>query len=156
MPRETAQKITLPNGTEIYAPLVKVTIEIGNRGLAHWGMVDSGADDILVPAALVAALGVDFDQLPAGALSQGAGKDPFETRPCDGVVRYGKYELCRKFKVPQPGGPNIVLLGRAEVFTKFIIKFHWYKNPPVFDMDPAAPSAGPAAPRSPRTSRRGR
>jgi len=44
-----------------------------------------------------------------------------------------------QFLVAEPGkGPDAVLLGRADFFKLYIARFHWYKDPPVFDLDPVA------------------
>jgi len=43
------------------------------------------------------------------------------------------------FLVAEPGkGPETVLLGRADFFRLYVPRFHWHKNPPVFDLDPVA------------------
>ena len=46
-----------------------------------------------------------------------------------------------EFTVAEPGkGPDAVLLGRADFFKIYIPRFHWHKDPPVFDLDPVIKS----------------
>jgi hypothetical protein len=52
-------------------------------------------------------------------------------------MRWEKVILMREFMVAEPGkGPDAILLGRADFFQVFVPRFHWHKNPPVFDLDP--------------------
>ena len=137
MPRIPATKVGLgPDGAEIYRPLIVLTIEIGGRTIRGPGLIDSGADNTLVPFAAVAPLGIEFAKLPVGHTWSGAGGS-LETRTCKGVIRWEKVTLMTEFTVAEPGkGPDTVLLGRADFFTMFVPRFHWHKNPAVFDLDP--------------------
>jgi hypothetical protein len=85
-------------------------------------------------------LGVDFRKLAAGpgGLGPGGGLD---TRMCHGLIRWEKEKivLMTDFLVAEPGkGPDTVLLGRADFFRLYVPRFHWHRNPPVFDLDPVA------------------
>ena len=137
MPRLSGTNVgTGPDGHPIYRPIIIVTIEVGGRGVSGPGLIDSGADNTLVPFAAVAPLGVDFTKLPAGAGGSGAG-GALDIRQCKGVIRWDKIVLMTEFMVAEPGkGPDSVLLGRADFFRLYVPRFHWHKNPPVFDLDP--------------------
>jgi hypothetical protein len=117
-----------------------VAIEIGTRGVRVPALIDSGADNTLVPAAFVALLGVDFQDLPPGPGGSGAG-GTLDARLCQGTIRWEqeKVLLMTQFMVAEPNkGPASVLLGRADFFKLYVPRFHWHKNPPVFDLDPVA------------------
>jgi hypothetical protein len=131
---------TGPDGAEIFRPIIIVAIEIGGRGIRVPALVDSGADNTLVPESFVAPLGVDFRKLAAGpgGLGPAGGLD---TRMCHGLIRWEKEKivLMTDFLVAEPGkGPDTILLGRADFFRLYVPRFHWHKNPPVFDLDPVA------------------
>lgn len=158
MPRYVAKTLTNPRtGEQTFVPLLPITIVIAGKAVNGYGVIDSGADDVLVPAGLVAPLGVDYDKLPAGTLGMGAGNMTFEARPCVGAINWGNARICDEFKVAPGGG--FVLLGRKEFFTKYTVKFLWSENPPVYDIDliPAlVPGAGTIVPRSARRGRKKR
>lgn len=136
MPRIPATKVGIdPYGAEIFRPIIFVTIEIGGRAVRGPALVDSGADNTLVPAEAVAPLGVVFAQLPAGIGGSGP-SGLLDARPCIGVMRWDKVLLMSKFTVAEPSKLDTVLLGRSDFFTMYIPRFHWHKNPPVFDLDP--------------------
>ena len=141
MPRIPGTHVgTGPDGAEIIRPIIIVAIEIGGRGIRVPALVDSGADNTLVPEPFVAPLGVDFRRLAAGPGGVGPGGG-LETRLCQGVMRREKEKvvLMTSFMVAEPGkGPETVLLGRADFFRLYVPRFHWHKNPPVFDLDPVA------------------
>lgn len=141
MPRIPATHVgTGPDGAEIFRPIIIVAIEIGGRSIRVPALVDSGADNTLVPEEFVAPLGVDFRRLAAGPGGVGPGGD-LDTRLCQGVMRWEKEKavLMTSFMVAEPGkGPETVLLGRADFFRLYVPRFHWHKNPPVFDLDPVA------------------
>ncbi len=141
MPRIPATHVgTGPDGAEIYRPIIIVSIEIGARGVRVPALVDSGADNTLVPYEYIAALGVEFKDLPAGHGGVGPG-GALETRQCKGILRWDKEKviLMEKFTVAEPGkGPDGILLGRADFFRLYVPRFHWHKDPPVFDLDPVA------------------
>ena len=131
---------TGPDGAEIFRPIIIVAIEIGGLVIRVPALVDSGADNTLVPEEFVAPLGVDFRRLAAGPGGVGPGGG-LETRLCPGVMRWEKEKivLMTSFMVAEPGkGPETVLLGRADFFRLYVPRFHWHKNPPVFDLDPVA------------------
>jgi hypothetical protein len=132
-----------PDGADIYRPLVFITIEIDGKAIGGPAIVDSGADNTLVPVEALVALGVEWDKLPIGAGGRGAGGG-LKTRPCQGIIRWGSVELMRSFMVAEPGkGFDQVLLGRADFFRLYIPRFHWYLNPPTFDLDPVAVAPDP-------------
>jgi len=131
-----------PDGADVFRPIIIVAIEIGAQWIRVPALVDSGADNTLVPSAFVAPLGVDFATLPAGpgGLGPGGGLD---VRPCTGVIRWEreKVVLMTSFLVAEPDkGPDTVLLGRADFFRRYVPRFHWDRDPPVFDLDPVSRS----------------
>jgi len=136
LPRIPATKYVGPNGAVVYRPVIIVTIEIGGMAARGPAMIDSGADDTLVPAEAIIPLGVDYASLPIAPGGSGAGGG-FEIRHSTGLMKWDKVELMRGFKVAEPGKIDTVLLGRADFFKLYIPRFHWYKDPPVFDLDPA-------------------
>lgn len=139
MPRLPATRIGVgPDGADIFRPIIIVTIEIGGRAVQGPALVDSGADNTLVPFEAVAPLGIDFMKLPAGAGGSGPG-GKLDTRPCKGIMRWERAVLMTDFVVAEPGkGPETVLLGRADFFKLYVPRFHWHKDLPVFDLDPVA------------------
>ncbi len=120
---------TGPDGRDSYRPIVIVTIEVRGRQIQGAAMVDSGADNTLVPAEALAPAGIDFESLPEAAIGAGVG-GPLATRRCSGTVRYQEWEVCRSFSVAEPGKLDIILLGRADFFTKFETRFRWHAVPP--------------------------
>ncbi len=139
MPRVPATSAGIgPDGLEIFRPIIILTIEIGSLTVRAPGLIDSGADKTLVPYEAIAPLGIDFEKLAAGAGGRGPGGE-LETRQCQGTIRWDKVLLMTEFTVAEPGkGPDAVLLGRADFFQIYIPRFHWHKDPPVFDLDPIA------------------
>ena len=141
MPRLAATNVgTGPDGRPIYRPIIIVSIEIGGRIVQGPALVDSGADNTLVPFDAVAPLGVDFLQLPRGPGGSGPG-GTLDVRVCQGKLRWDNRMLMTEFMVAEPTkGPGAILLGRADFFTLYVARFQWHKNPPVFDLDPGRPS----------------
>jgi len=130
---------TGPDGRDFYRPIVIVTIDVRGHQIQGAAMVDSGADNTLVPAETLASVGIDFDALPEGAIGAGVG-GPLATRRCAGTVRYQEWEVCRSFSVAEPGKLDIILLGRADFFTMFETRFRWHAVPPEFEIEPIAGS----------------
>jgi hypothetical protein len=139
LPRIPATKYVGPNGAEIFRPIIVVTIQIGNGTARGPAIVDSGADDTIIPAEAVIPLGVDFSKLPLAPGASGAGGG-FEVRMCDGIMRWEKVELLTRLKIAEPGKIDTVLLGRADFFQLYVPRFHWHKIPPCFDLDPVVRS----------------
>jgi hypothetical protein len=139
VPRIPATHVgTGPDGAEIFRPIIIVAIEIGSMRIRVPALVDSGADNTLVPFEFVEPLGIVFDDLPAGHGGSGPG-GPLDTRPCNARMIWEKEKalLMETFIVAEPKkGPDAVLLGRADFFKAYIPRFHWHKDPPVFDLDP--------------------
>lgn len=137
MPRLPATNVgTGPDGKPIFRPIIIVSIDIGGRVVRGTAVVDSGADNTLVPFDAVAPLGVDFLKLPPGPGGVGPG-GTLDVRLCKGVLRWDKRVLMTEFMVAEPEkGPDAILLGRADFFTLYVVRFQWHKNPPTFDLDP--------------------
>jgi hypothetical protein len=125
-----------PDGLAIYRPYIILSIELTIGSVKGPGLVDSGADNTLVPFEAIEPLGIDFWKLPEGPDGSGPGGS-LRTRACQGTIRWDKAVLMTEFMVAEPGkGPDAVLLGRADFFKLYVPRFHWYKDPPVFDLDP--------------------
>ena len=139
MPRIPATHVGAgPDGADIFRPIIVVSIEVAAIGVRVPAIVDSGADNTLVPFELIRPLGIDFATLPPGPGGSRPG-GRLDVRPCKGIMRWdaGNAILMTKFLVAEPGkGPDTVLLGRADFFKLYIPRFHWHRDPPVFDLDP--------------------
>lgn len=123
---------------DVFRPIIFVEIKVGTRSIRVPALVDSGADNTLVPAPFMAPLGVDFHRLPAGHGGSGPGGN-LDVRLCQGTMIWeqGKAVLMTQFMVAEPGkGPDTVLLGRADFFKLYVPRFSWHKSPPSFDLDP--------------------
>jgi hypothetical protein len=127
-----------PDGADIFRPIIVVSIDVAASGVRVPALVDSGADNTLVPFELIRPLGIDFATLPPGPGGSGPGGS-LDVRPCKGIMRWdaGNAILMTEFLVAEPGkGPDTVLLGRADFFKLYVPRFHWHRDPPVFDLDP--------------------
>lgn len=130
MPRLEA---TFANGR--WFPVIEVTLSIGDH-FEHevLAIVDSGADSTLVPGELVEAAGIPFASLEqAEALSAGG---QMTTAKCLGSISYLNRTFCTEFACTEPGKRGNFLLGRADFFRSFVVRFLWHRDPPVFDIDP--------------------
>jgi predicted aspartyl protease len=123
-------------GAGRYRPMVEITIELpnGNEGRG-FAIVDSGADETIIPGDIIQALGVKFSDLPAAGSGTGAG-GAFKQGLCKGVIRFRGQEVCTEFTVAEPGKLGAALLGRSDFFSKFVVRFQWHRNPPFMDIDP--------------------
>lgn len=139
MPRVVGQKVgTDHHGHDVYSPIVVITIEVPGYLATRPAVIDSGADSTIVPFEMLKDCGVDFAALPGGDAGVGAG-GKFETRLLAARVKYRDWIVCEEVKVAQPGaGLPVVLLGRADFFAKFNVRFRWAMTPPVVDIDPLA------------------
>lgn len=115
-----------------------VSLEVApGRGLRVPALVDSGADSTIFPGEYLATLGTEFDRLPSGPESIGAG-GAFEVRRCGGVVKFREWLVCEEFNVAEPGKLSLALLGRDDFFARFVVRFNWHEEPPVLFVDPVA------------------
>lgn len=145
MPRVVGQKSgTDHHGRDQYTPLVIVTIETGTCIATRPAIIDSGADSTIVPIEFLADCGVDFDKLakPAtGDKSRGAGGE-FDARVMPAKVKWREWLITEEIHVAGPKSLPAVLLGRADFFALFNVRFRWDSDPPFVDVDPlAAPKA---------------
>ncbi len=152
-----ATKFVTPDGTVVYVPMILVTFEYGGQEVRVRAIIDSGADDTIVPASVVAPIGIDFMSLPKLPDAGGAGGS-FEVRICKtGTIKWGSTHLMTGFKVAEPGKLDSTLLGRADFFCLFVPSFHWHVTPPYFDLDPIpapkAPSTGTVSMARPLTKK---
>jgi hypothetical protein len=137
MPRIEGMKVgTDAVGRIVYSPIIIVSLLYGNVGLDIQAVVDSGADTTLIPAEVAAALGIQWAKLSAGAVGGGVG-GRIEMRPVDLTMRYAGWKYTGPVMIAQPKGMPVVLLGRNDFFQSFVARFHWFKSPPEFHLDPA-------------------
>lgn len=138
MPRIEGTKVgILSDGTEIWGPVVLVTIRTDGGIVTTSAIIDSGADSTVVPCEVLAGLGVDFEKLPAGESGKGAG-GAFERRPMKATLKFRDWTICEEIAVAEPGRLPVVLLGRLDFFQRFVVRFMWHKVPPYVDVDPIA------------------
>jgi hypothetical protein len=139
VPRVIGQKVgTDHHGVDVFAPIVIVTIELPGCIATRPAVVDSGADSTIVPHEFLKDCGVDYLALPGSQPGIGAGGG-FETRLLTARVKYRDWVVCDEIKVAAPGSKlPLVLLGRADFFTRFYVRFRWDMAPPVVDIDPLA------------------
>lgn len=133
----------MPDGTVLYSPRLTVTVWFRKKSLAYQAIVDSGADNSIISAELVAALGAKWEKMTDPQQHIGAG-GPFMTRHCRASLYYGSTLICDGLRVAEPGKMpaeiNFLLLGRSDFFKKYIASFHWNESPPWFEIEPASPA----------------
>lgn len=140
MPRIEGTKVYVDGqGRTIYSPIIIVSLLYGGFGLDVQAVVDSGADSTMIPAEVVAALGVEWNKLPVGGSAGGAG-GAFAMRPAAVTIKYGHWKFSGPIMIAEPKRLPVVLLGRNDFFQNFVARFHWFKAPPEFHLDPAANS----------------
>lgn len=142
-----------PSGEIVWAPLLELTVVVGTNGVRLKAIVDSGADDTVIPIEALVGLGVEWDKLPGANKSKGAGGN-FERRRVTAQVRVGPVVLCDEVEVAEAGALPVVLLGRSDFFTKFTVTFDWHRSPPVFTVEPISEIASALAPPPNRHARR--
>lgn len=124
-----------------YDPVLIVQVDINGIRLEFPCIADSGADRTIVPAEYIEVLGIEFAKLSqTERQNQGAG-GLFDARPCSGRLRWRQWEFCSEFLVAEPGCLPLGLLGRADFFKRFVVRFMWHKVPPTFDVDPVPTTA---------------
>ena len=138
MPRIEGTKVGVDGlGRTVYSPIVFVHLLYGNLGLEVQAVVDSGADTTIVPAEIAAAVGVEWAQLPPGTKGLGVG-GTCEMRLVDMTIKYKDWKYSGAVTIAEPKHLPVVLLGRTDFFRYFVARFHWFKDPPEFHLDPAA------------------
>lgn len=123
-------------GTELvqgtYFPVLEVGLRLSRgESHAHPGVVDSGADMTSVPAEFLEGTSVDYTTLPVVGQGSGAG-GTFPFRLCQREIWWEKWKVCDQFIVLNPGQMGdlpTVLLGRADFFTRFDVRFEWSRKP---------------------------
>jgi hypothetical protein len=107
-------------------------------------LVDSGADDALVPAEMLVAVGVEYSALEPyltadgrPQMGQGAG-GKFEIRRLEAKLAFREWQFGSEVRVAQAGAIPGPVLGRNDFFDRFNVRFLWSRVPPVFDVDPIA------------------
>lgn len=135
MPRITGTQL----GPGVYLPILTCTLELSGASdvsLSGPALIDSGADKTIIPYEILEAAGIPFDAL---SLTQdpglGAGGQ-FEVRTCPGTLYWRKWEIASSVSVAEKGMLPFALLGRADFFEKFVVRFRWHSNPPTIDVDP--------------------
>ncbi len=126
-----------------FYPIITLTLEYQGRFQQTLAIVDSGADQTMIPAEVIAGLGIDVSRLPKAPPNIGAGGA--DQRLCDLEVSWRGYVFANRVVVAEAGSLPIALAGRGELFQKFTVRFAWHKVPPYMDLDPIAgyePTAG--------------
>jgi hypothetical protein len=137
MPRIEGTQVGIdPNGRAVYRPIVIVQLEANGMGMQGPAIVDSGADTTMVPAEIAAGLGIDYAKLPGGTKGKGVG-GACESRMASLTVCYQSWRLTGQIAIAEPKRLDVVLLGRADFFQRFVVRFNWFKSPPEFHLDPA-------------------
>lgn len=136
MPRLAGTQIGVrPDGSPHYVPLIRVQLESGTMSAEVGGILDSGADHTIVPAAFAEAVGVRFWSLPRGTQGQGA-SGTFEMRRSSLRVHFDGRLICGGCLVAAPDTLPVLLLGRDDFFRMYQVRFSWHRDPPTFDLDP--------------------
>lgn len=138
MPRIEGTRIGVDGlGRTVYSPIIIVSLIRAGIGLDVQAIVDSGADTTVIPAEVAAAVGIEWAKLPAGAKGIGVGGS-CEMRQVDMTIRYRGWKYSGPVAIAEPKHLPVVLLGRTDFFEGFVARFHWFKAPPEFHLDPAA------------------
>ena len=61
-----------------------------------------------------------------------------EMRPVTMTIKYKEWNYSGPVMVAEPKHLPVVLLGRTDFFGGFVARFHWFKTPPEFHLDPAS------------------
>lgn len=119
-----------------FAPLLRISTEIdGNELPDSFAIVDSGADETILPAELLPPT-VNYESLPvADREGEGAG-GPFEIRDCEGSIRWRRWKIASTFQIAEPEKLLIPLLGRQDFFARFRVTFDWTSSRPSMVLDP--------------------
>lgn len=138
MPRIEGTKVGVDGlGRTIYSPIVIVSLLFGQLGLDVQAIVDSGADTTVIPAEVAAALGIEWTKLPTGTKGLGVG-GASEMRLVAMTVKYKEWKFSGPVTIAEPKHLPVVLLGRTDFFQSFVVRFHWFKTPPEFHIDPVS------------------
>lgn len=141
MPRIEGTKVGIDGlGRMVHSPIVFVHLLYGGLGLEVQAIVDSGADTTIVPAEVAAAVGVEWAKLAPGTKGLGVG-GTCEMRLVDMAIKYKDWKYSGMVTIAEPKHLPVVLLGRTDFFRYFVARFHWFKDPPEFHLDPAATAA---------------
>lgn len=125
-------------GNASWVPLVPITLSTATLGLRAAAILDSGADTTIVPFEQVAPFGFEWKKLALAPQAKGAG-GIFERRVCPVAIAFETWRICDEVEVAEPGKLPATLLGRIEFFSKFVVRFNWFQDPPTFDIDPVLP-----------------
>lgn len=141
MPRIEGTKVGLDGlGRMVHSPIIFVHLLYGGLGLEVQAVVDSGADTTVIPAEIAAVVGVEWAKLPSGTKGLGVG-GACEMRLVDMTIKYKDWKYSGLVAIAEPKHLPVVLLGRTDFFRSFVARFHWFKDPPEFHLDPAAAAA---------------
>jgi hypothetical protein len=115
-------------------PIVEVELSRGNRRRKFFALIDSGADQIMMPSAIAEALGIDRDTC-LRRTSLGVSMEPI-----DGFVSHLTFQIERhagSFDTPVTfiDADVPVLLGREGFFDRYRVKFE--QDHDTFEIAPA-------------------
>jgi hypothetical protein len=121
---------------DTYRPVVDIHVQLpnGRKGYVP-AIVDSGADDTTLPAALLQAHGIGWNKLKPALVpfTQGVG-GTVEQRVCPASGRYGGRLFCKRVLVVRE--LNMSVVGRSDFFQTFSVDFGpWNEDPPGVDIE---------------------
>jgi hypothetical protein len=121
---------------DVYRPVVDIHLQLPNgRKVFVPAIVDSGADDTTLPAALLQAHSIGWDKLKPAPVpfTQGVGGS-VEQRVCPASGRYGGRLFCTRVLVVRE--LKIAVVGRSDFFQTFSVDFGpWNDDPPGVDIE---------------------
>jgi hypothetical protein len=127
----------------IRRPVVEISLRLGSKTVPLRALVDSGADQTIIPTQLAEAMtGQSFKELDGEEIvMEGVcGKVPAKVIPA--TATYGSRTFATRVMV---GPTPRVLVGREDFMAAFNARFYWGRKPPVFYVEPAdVPSTKPA------------
>jgi hypothetical protein len=103
-------------------PVVEVELSSGNQTRKFLALIDSGADQIMMPAAIAEAFGIDRDQCPK-RISLGVSMEPVDGFVSDLTFRIAHQPNAFEAPVIFIDADVPVLLGREGFFDRYRIKF---------------------------------
>lgn len=121
----------------LYAPVLRVSVEVAGLEQEVFALVDSGADRAIFPGEILDAHPtVSYASLPLLQVPGVGAGGTFEIRECQGLIKWRQWEVCTTFQVAEPKKLQVPLLGREDFFKMFIVRFNWTKVPPYVEINP--------------------
>jgi hypothetical protein len=125
---------TNARGGYIRRPIVEVAISKGSRRRTFLALIDSGADQIMMPAAIAELFGIERDQCPRRT-SIGVSMEPVEGFVSDLTFQIAHQEKSFDAPVVFIDADVPILLGREGFFDQYRVNFQ--QDHDVFEIRPA-------------------